>query len=169
VIALACKGKKKEKAAPVAAVDPIEAAIKAQCHTWNEANSIKDATLLGELFADTLVNYYGIAKASRQYCVEDQGKWFADNPDSKQSFKEDSIRIERLPNDTLKAYFTKDIVIKGIPREIPSYISFLKVGDAYKIVAESQVGLEPKPKPVKAVKLVAKAPVKAAPKPAPKK
>jgi hypothetical protein len=160
VVAFGCKGKKKEKAvAAVAAVDPVEAAVKAQCNTWNSANSLKDATLLGTLYADTLVNFYGEAKKTRQFCVDDQHKWFEKNPDAQQSILGDSIRIEKLTNDTLKAYFTKELILKGEPKNYPSYLKLLKIGDNYMVVAESNVGEEPIAKP----KVVAKpAPVKTA-------
>jgi hypothetical protein len=160
VVAFGCKGKKKEKAvAAVAAVDPVEAAVKAQCNTWNSANSLKDATLLGTLYADTLVNFYGEAKKTRQFCVDDQHKWFEKNPDAQQSILGDSIRIEKLTNDTLKAYFTKELILKGEPKNYPSYLKLLKIGDNYMVVAESNVGEEPIAKP----KVVAKpAPAKPA-------
>lgn len=155
-VALSCKGKKKEKEAAVAAIDPIEAAVKAQCNTWNSANSIKDATLLGTIYADTLVNFYGEAKKTRDFCVTDQHNWFAKHPDASQSIAGDSIRIEKLTNDTLKAYFTKELTLEGKVRELPSYLKFLKIGSAYLIVAESEVGMEPVAKPKAAAKPVAK-------------
>jgi hypothetical protein len=159
VVAFGCKGKKKEKAVEAIAVDPVEAAVKAQCNTWNSANSLKDATLLGTLYADTLVNFYGEAKKTRQFCVDDQHKWFDKNPDAQQGILGDSVRIEKLTNDTIKAYFTKELTLKGEAKNYPSYLKFLKVGDTYLVVAESDIGNEPKAKP----KVVAKpAPAKPA-------
>jgi hypothetical protein len=165
VVALSCKGKKKEKEmAAVAAVDPVEAAVRAQCHTWNSANSLKDATLLGTLYADTLVNFYGEAKKTRQFCVDDQNKWFEKNPDAQQGIVGDSVRIEKLTNDTIKAYFSKELTLKGVTKNYDSYLKFLKIGDTYLVVAESEVGNEPvaKPKVVAkpAAKPVAKVPAK---------
>jgi hypothetical protein len=159
VVAFGCKGKKKEKAVEVAAVDPVEAAVKAQCNTWNSANSLKDATLLGSLYADTLVNFYGEAHKTRQFCVDDQHRWFEKNPDAQQGILGDSVRIEKLTNDTIKAYFTKELTTKGETKTYPTYLKFLKIGDTYAVVAESDIGNEPKAKP----KVVAKpAPAKPA-------
>ena len=151
VATFGCKDKKKEKekadaaaaAIAAAAIDPVEAAVRAQCNTWNSANSLKDATLLGSLYADTLVNFYGLANKTRQYCVDDQHKWFEKNPDAQQSILGDSIRIEKLTNDTIKAYFTKDLTLKGKIDHYPSYLKFLKIGDTYAVVAESDIGKEP--------------------------
>jgi hypothetical protein len=171
VATLGCKDKKKEKekaeaaaaAIAAAAIAPVEAAVKAQCNTWNSANSLKDATLLGTLYADTLVNFYGEAKKTRQACVDNQHNWFEKNPDAQQHILGDSIRIERLTNDTIKAYFSKELTLKGVPKTYDSYLKFLKIGDTYLVVAESEVGNEPvaKPKVVKpAAKPVAKVPAK---------
>ena len=167
VVAFGCKGKKKEKAvAAVAPVDPVEAAVKAQCNTWNSANSLKDATLLGTLYADTLVNFYGEAKKTRQFCVDDQHRWFEKNPDAQQGILGDSVRIEKLAHDTIKAYFKKELTLKGETKNYPSYLKFLKIGDTYLVVAESDEGNEPvaKPKvvakPAPAAKPVVKAPAK---------
>jgi hypothetical protein len=162
VIAFGCKGKKKEKAVEAIPVDPVEAAVKAQCNTWNSANSLKDATLLGTLYADTLVNFYGEAKKTRQFCVDDQHKWFDDNPDAQQGILGDSIRIEKLTNDTIKAYFTKDLTVKGKNKHYSSYLKLLKIGDNYMVVAESNVGEEPIAKPKVAAKPAAKSPAKPA-------
>jgi hypothetical protein len=169
VVAFGCKGKKKEKAVEaveaVAPVDPVEAAVKAQCNTWNSANSLKDATLLGTLYADTLVNFYGLANKTRQYCVDDQHSWFDKNPDAQQGILGDSIRIEKLTNDTIKAYFTKELTLKGIPKNYPSYLKLLKVGDTYLVVAESDIGKEPIAKPKVVAKPAAKPAAKVPAKP----
>jgi hypothetical protein len=166
VIAFGCKGKKKEKAvAAVAPVDPVEAAVKAQCNTWNSANSLKDATLLGTLYADTLVNFYGEAKKTRQFCVDDQHRWFEKNPDAQQGILGDSVRIEKLAHDTIKAYFKKELTLKGETKNYPSYLKFLKIGDTYLVVAESDEGNEPVAKPKVVAKPTAKPVVKAPAKP----
>ena len=103
---------------------------------WNKANSAKDYEALSAMF-DNNVLFYG-TQLNKDACVENKQMAFKKSPDFYQQIYGD-VDVEKISDTEVKCSFVKRVTVSGQTNDYPSYLNFHKVGDEWKISAESDL------------------------------
>jgi hypothetical protein len=103
---------------------------------WNKANSAKDYEALSAMF-DNNVLFYG-TQLNKDACVENKQMAFKKSPDFYQQIYGD-VDVEKISDTEVKCSFVKRVTVGGQTNDYPSYLNFHKVGDEWKISAESDL------------------------------
>ncbi|MBQ4474994.1 MAG: nuclear transport factor 2 family protein [Bacteroidales bacterium] len=103
---------------------------------WNKANSAKDYEALSAMF-DNNVLFYG-TQLNKDACVENKRMAFKKSPDFYQQIY-GYVDVEKISDTEVKCSFVKRVTVSGQTNDYPSYLNFHKVGDEWKISAESDL------------------------------
>ena len=101
---------------------------------WNNAHSTKDVGIFSNLF-DNKVLFYG-RQQDKNTCIEGKLSLFKKYPDFYQQIFGD-IQIEKLNDSTTKCTFVKRVTFNQKTIDYPSYLTFKKFKDGWKISTES--------------------------------
>lgn len=103
---------------------------------WNKAHSSKDVGVFSNLF-DNSVLFYG-TQQDKNACIENKLSLFKKYPDFFQQIYGD-IQIENLSDTEVKCSFVKRVTVNQATTDYPSYLTFKKVGDNWKVAIEGDL------------------------------
>ncbi len=103
---------------------------------WNKAHSSKDVGVFSSLF-DNSILYYGVQQ-DKNTCIESKLVFFKKYPDFYQQIYGD-IQIEKINDKEVKCSFVKRVTVKQATSDYPSYLTFKKYTDNWRIVTEGDL------------------------------
>lgn len=110
--------------------------LKELVQKWNNAHLSKDVGVFSNLY-DNSILYYGI-QMDKNSCIESKITLLKKYPDFYQQIYGD-ILIDNINRDEIKCSFVKRVTINMKTSDYPSYLTFKKSGDGWKIVTEGDL------------------------------
>ncbi len=103
---------------------------------WNKAHSSKDVGVFSNLFKNSIL-YYGVQQ-DKNTCIESKLSLFKKYPDYYQQIFGD-IQVEKINDNEVKCSFVKRVTVNQATTDYPSYLTFKKSTDSWKIVTEGDL------------------------------
>lgn len=103
---------------------------------WNKAHLSKDVAVFSNLFGNTVL-FYG-TQMDKNSCIESKLSFFKKYPDFYQQIYGD-IQIDQLNNTEVKCSFVKRVTINQSTKDYPSYLTFKKSGEDWRIITEGDL------------------------------
>lgn len=103
---------------------------------WNKAHSSKDVGVFSNLFDNTVL-FYG-AQMDKNSCIESKLSLFKKYPDFYQQIYGD-IQIDNISDTEVKCSFVKRVTVNQATNDYPSYLTFKKSGEYWKIITEGDL------------------------------
>ncbi len=103
---------------------------------WDKAHNSKDVKVFSELF-DNYVLFYG-TRLDKNSCIESKLSFFKKHPDFYEQIFGD-IQIENQNDNSIKCSFIKRVTLNQMTKDYPSYLTFKKVDNDWKIIIEGDL------------------------------
>jgi hypothetical protein len=103
---------------------------------WNKAHSSKDVGVFSNLFENSIL-FYGVQQ-DKNTCIESKLSLFKKYPDFYQQIFGD-IQVEKINDKEVKCSFVKRVTVNQATNDYPSYLTFKKSTDNWKIVTEGDL------------------------------
>jgi hypothetical protein len=110
--------------------------LKQLVQDWNKAHASKDVGAFANLF-DSTVLFYGM-KLDKNSCIERKLLLFKKNPDFYQQIYGD-IQIDSINDSEVKCSFVKRVTVNQATTDYPSYLTFKKSEEDWKIITEGDL------------------------------
>ena len=107
--------------------------FKQLVESWNNAHNSKDVAVFSNLF-DNLVLFYG-TQLDKNTCIESKLTFFKQNPDFYEQIFGD-IQIDKLNDSIVNCSFVKRVTVNQETKDYPSYLTFKRLENAWKISVE---------------------------------
>jgi len=103
---------------------------------WNDCHIKQDLSTLATLFSEK-VSFYG-SSLHKEKVISNKEEFFKKHPDFHQQII-GNIQTEKLSDSTIKCSFIKRVTLNQVTKDYPSYLTFKKAGNEWKITAESDL------------------------------
>ena len=103
---------------------------------WNTAHSSKDVGVFSNLYENSIL-FYGVQQ-DKNACIENKLSLFKKYPDFYQQIF-GSIQTENINENEVKCSFVKRVTVNQATTDYPSYLTFKKFADNWKIVTEGDL------------------------------
>lgn len=103
---------------------------------WNKAHSSKDAGTFSNLFHSTVL-FYG-TQQDKNACIESKLAFFKKHPDFYQQIF-GNVETEKISDTEMKCSFVKRVTMDKVTSDYPSYLTFKKIDNSWKIVTEGDL------------------------------
>jgi hypothetical protein len=109
-------------------------AIKNKTLEWNELNNSRDLDGLEELYHENVRGY--VSYIGKGKMIKAKANFFVANPDFQQVLASD-LTVQKLSNGEFFVTFDKKTIINGKTKSYPSYLRFVRNGNTFLIMEES--------------------------------
>lgn len=103
---------------------------------WNKAHSSKDVGVFSNLYDNTVL-FYG-TQMDKNSCIESKLSFFKKNPDYYQQIY-GGIQTNNISDTEVKCNFVKRVTVNQATNDYPSYLTFKKFGNDWKIITEGDL------------------------------
>jgi len=110
--------------------------LKKLVQEWNSAHETKDIGKYSILLDDSVL-FYGMLQ-DKNTCIESKLSLFKKNPDFYQQIFGD-IQVTKIDSSNFKCSFIKRVTVNQATKDYPSYLTFRKVKNQWKIFVESDL------------------------------